>query len=166
MQEESNTLNLIKMCNLPSFFPSKEKKTPFTQQRWLRNARQECCWVTIKGVWSLKTMSLCFIPSSSHAMLCVQTSSSFSTPAHKKAIKYLQLTESRAIQVLQDCTGEGPNGACWKSRSGDFTSSSFNYSWVWYYINLMTLSFLVFVWFLVANWSDFRVHVEYLFQHS
>lgn len=33
-------------------------------------------------------------------MLCAQTSSNFSTPAHKKAIKYLQLTESRAIQVV------------------------------------------------------------------
>ncbi|KAG7504498.1 hypothetical protein JOB18_010212 [Solea senegalensis] len=57
-------------------------------------------------------------------MLCVQTSSNCSTPAHKKAIKYLQLTESRAIQLLLDCTGAQPNGELWKRWSGASPASN------------------------------------------
>lgn len=54
----------------------------------------------------------------------LKTPCNFSTPAHKKAIKYLQLIESRAIQVLQDCTGARPNGEGSKSWSGASPASN------------------------------------------
>lgn len=50
-------------------------------------------------------------------MLCAQPLQRF-TLAHTHAIKYLQLTESRAIQVLQDCTAGALDAEGKKTRGG------------------------------------------------
>lgn len=90
-------------------------------------------------------------------MLCAQTSSNFSTPAHKKAIKYLQLTESRAIQVLLDWTGSQPKeqskkwngtvpGPVWIGVM--YEERKYNKDWYNFYVNILFYLFMVFpLWF-------------------
>lgn len=100
------------------FFPLKEKKTLHTAA-----VAQECETGMLLSYYKggLITENNVFV-FSSRALVTqchVRKPQQLFNPAHKKAIKYLQLTESRAIQVVPDSAAAWPKelGKSWSGAS-------------------------------------------------